>query len=340
MVWLKFLLCLAIILFAGTKLARYGDAIAEKTGLGRIWVGLLFLAIVTSMPELVTGVSSAALVKLPDLALGTLFGSCLFNLFILALLDVLHRHAPILSKASPGHMVAAGMGILLIAVAAGSILAGERFSGLTLGWVGIPSILIIILYLVGARQIFRFEQKQQSAPAQPASLRYREISIRTVYLRFALAAIAVIGAGIWLSFIGDEMAKTTGWDASFVGSLFLAITTSMPELAVTVAAVRLGAIDMAVADILGANMLDMVAITLADLFYTQGPILFQPRSLVSDAHLTTAILVVVMNLLVIVGLRFRQKRKTFKVISWYGPLLVGLYLLGAYALFASGIGSG
>ncbi len=149
---------------------------------------------------------------------------------------------------------------------------------------------------------------------------------------------ALIGAGIWLSFIGDEIAKTTGLDASFVGSLFLAVTTSMPELAVTVAALRLGAIDMAIADILGANMLDIVGITLADLFYTEGPILFQPRALVSDAHLITAMVAAVMSLLVVVGLRFRQKRKTFIVISWYGPLLVGLYIFGAYALFTSGMG--
>ena len=133
---------------------------------------------------------------------------------------------------------------------------------------------------------------------------------------------------------------TTGWGASFVGSLFLAITTSMPELTVTVAAVRFGALDMAVADILGANMLDVVIIAWADLFYTRGPILFQPRSLVSDAHLITTTIVVIMTLLVIVALRFRQQRKTFVFISWYGPLLVGLYIFGVYALFTAGIGMG
>ena len=85
MIWFKFALCLVIILFAGIKLARYGDAIAEKTGLGRVWIGLVLLAAITSMPELVTGVSSVALVKPPepDLAMGTLLGSCSLNLAIL-----------------------------------------------------------------------------------------------------------------------------------------------------------------------------------------------------------------------------------------------------------------
>ena len=333
MVWIKLLLCVVIILFAGTKLARYGDAIAEKTGLGRIWIGLILLAAVTSMPELVTGVSAVALVKLPDLALGTILGSCLFNLTILALLDVLYRGTPILSKVSLNHMVAAGVGVLLIALAGGSILAGESFSGLRLGWVGVPSIVIVILYLVGAWQMFRLERKHQSGLPHAESHKDKGGPVRAVYLKFALTAVAIIGAGIWLSFVGKEIAEATGWDTSFVGSLFLAITTSMPELVVTVAAVRLGAIDMAVADILGANMLDIVGITLADLFYTQGSIL----TIVSRVHITTAIIAAVMSLLVITGIRFRQKRKTFIVVSWYGPLLIGLYILGAYALFTSGI---
>ena len=334
MVWLKFVACLVIILFAGTRLARYGDAIAKKTGLGGIWVGLLFLAFITSAPELATGVSSVALVGLPDLGLGTLLGSCLFNLSILAILDILYRPAPILSRASPRHMALAGLGILLIAFAAGGILFGEKLSGVALGWVGIPSLIIVILYLVAIRLMFHFERNHPLPQPETASPQYAEIPLRTVYLRFTLAALAVIGAGIWLSFIGDEIAMTTGWGTTFVGSLFLAIGTSLPELVVTVAALRLGAIDMAVADILGANMLDIAHIFAVDLFYTKGPVL----SDVEGVHFITAVVVVVMSLLVIIGLRFRQKRKTFIVVSWYAPALVGLYVFGAYRLFTSGIG--
>ncbi len=336
MVWLKFLLCLVIILVAGTKLARYGDVIAEKTGLGGIWIGLVLLAGITSAPELVTAVSSVALIDPevgPDLAMGTLLGSCLFNLAILALLDILCHPMPILSKASLRHIASAGLGVLLIAIATGSILAGGRLSGLALGWMSISSIIILILYLAGIWGMFRFKRSHQLQPLQARPLQYEESPIRTVWFKFAVAAAAVIGAGIWLSFVGNEIAEITGWGTSFVGSLFLAIATSMPELVVTIAALRLGAIDMAVADILGANMLDIAHIFAVDLFYIQGPVLGS----VSSAHLITAAVVTVMSLLVIVGLRFRQKRKTFFVISWYGLALIGLYIFGAYALFASAL---
>jgi len=289
----------------------------------------VLLATITSVPELVTGVSAAALVELPDLALGTLFGSCMFNLTILALLDILHRRTPVLSEVKLRHIASAGTGILFIAIVGGSIFAGERLSGLALGWMGVPSIIILILYLVAIWRMFRFERNHSPPPLSNAAPQYEKDSMKALYFRFALAATAVIGAGIWVSFIGDEIANTYEWSASFVGSLFLAITTSMPELAVTIAALRLGAIDMAVADILGSNMFNMAIIFPVDLSYNQGPIL----SSVSTVHLSTAGVVMMMSLLAIIGIRFRQKRKTFIVISWYTPALIGLYIIGAYALF-------
>lgn len=331
MVWLKFLVCFIVILLAGTKLARYGDAIAEKSGLGRIWIGLVLIALVTSMPELVTGISAVALIKIPDLALGNFMGSCLFNLLIIAVLDIIYRPSPVLSQVHyRRHLLPAIIGISLMALAAGSILAGEQLSGVTLGWVGIPSIVIVIFYLIGIRQTRRRELLHQAECVPPTTgLQYDGISNRTVYFRFALAALAIIGAGIWLAFIGDEIAATYNWSTSFVGSLFLAITTSLPELVVTITAVRLGAIDMAIADILGANMINMANIFSADVFYSQGPIL----SSVYSVHALTAAIAIVMTLVVISGLRFQGRRKIFKLASWYSIALIALYIAGAYAIY-------
>ena len=221
--------------------------------------------------------------------------------------------------------------VLLATIVAVSVLAGEKLSGLALGWVGISSIALLIVYLVGIRQLFRAENSDQPSP-EASPPQYKEIPARKIYLRFALAAAAIIGTGIWISFIGDEIAETYSWSASFVGSSFLAVSTSLPELVVAIAALRLGAIDMAVADILGANMLDIAYIFIIDLFSTTGPVL----SLISNSHLITTGVVGAMNLLVILGLRFRQKRKVF--ISWYALALIGLYIFGAYALFISGLG--
>ncbi len=335
MVWLKFLFCLIVILFAGTKLARYGDAISEKTGLGRIWIGLLLIALVTSMPELVTGISAAALVKQPDLALGDFLGSCLFNLTILAVLDIIYRPAPVLSRASTRNILPAVLSVVLIALVAVSILTREWFPGVSLGWVGAPSIVIFIFYVFFIRKVFLTERNLKAKPSQqPPELQYAGLNKKTVFLRFALAALAIIGAGIWLAFIGDEISTTYNLSSSFVGSLFLAITTSMPELAVAITAIRIGAIDMALANILGANMLNAANIFIADIFYSQGPIL----SSVSSDHLITAAGAIVMTILIIIGLRFRQQRKTFRFISWYGIALIAIYLTTFFFVYSAGSG--
>ena len=334
MVWLKFLLCLVVILFAGTKLARYGDTIAQKTSLSGLWIGLVLLSAITSVPEIATGVSSAALVGSADLALGTLFGSNLFNMAILAFIDTCHPFAPILSIVSTKHILLAIGAMLLTGVAAVSILAGDALSGIALGWLGVPSIVILLLYLYLIRRMFLLEKNSNPPPVSETPAQYQGVSLRMVWFKFALAAMAVIGAGIWISFIGDDIAKTTGWGTSFVGSLFLAIGTSAPELVVTFAALRLGALDMAVADILGSNMFNMAIIFLTDIFYTPQAIM----SSASDVHTITAAAGILMSLLVIIALRFRQKKKVGRLFSWYSPLLIILYLLGFFMLFASGMG--
>jgi cation:H+ antiporter len=336
LVWLKFIVCAAIIIFAGTKAARYADTIAERTGLGRIWVGLLLLAVMTSMPEMVTGISSVTLAgvegsRLPDLGLGTLLGSCIFNLCILVVLDVLSRDGPIFNRVSRRQMATASLAILLISVLGGTVLVGGGWAELALGWVGISGMLIFGLYLAGVWSISHLERGRR-LPSDNAAA--GESSLKVIWVKFGIAAVAVIGGGIWLSFIGDEIAVATGWGATFVGSLFLAVATSLPELIVALTAFRLGAIDLAVADILGANILDISYTFILDVFYSQGAIL----SLVSKAHVVTSAVIMAMNLVVILGLRFQQQRKTFFVVSWYGVVLIALYICGAYSLYSSGAG--
>jgi len=292
------------------------------------------------MPELITGVSSVALVTdkvtgelgVPDLGLGTLLGSCVFNLVIMGVLDVLSRAGPVLNQASTRQIAAAGMVMVLSAFLSGTIAGSRGWSGQALGWVGVPSLVVFGLYVIGGWGLSRLESRVRvRTEVLPGSVRG---PIRGIMARFALAAVVVIGAGIWMAYIGDEIAVATGWGTSFVGSLLLAITTSLPELVVAITAFRLGAVDMALADILGANLLDMTYVFVLDLFYGKGPLL----AYVSEAHAITAGVVVGMSLVLILGLLLRQRRKTFFVMSWYSVLLFGLYLGGAYALFASGIG--
>lgn len=275
------------------------------------------------------------MVQNPDLALGNAFGSDLFNLLILAILDIVHRPGPLLSRASPGHILLAVLSASLIALATASVFIGSRVSGLDwgqLGWVSIFSPVLVLCYLIGLRIDFRSEQRRQVEPTVGSVLRYEDMSTRRAYLGYAIAVAFIIGAGIWLATIGEEISALPYWDASFVGNLFLAIATSLPELVVCLAALRLGAVDLAIGDILGANMINMsINIFAIDLFYRPGSVFSSAKT--PQSYIFAGLLTITMTFVVIAGLLFRPRRKTFIWASWNAIALLLLYFSGTYALF-------
>lgn len=240
LLWLKFLACVAIIAVAGSRVAKYGDVIAEKTGLGGVWVGVVLMAVATSLPELFTGISAVAFVGEPDLTIGNLFGANTFNLVNLAFLDIAYRRAPLLTRASSGNVLTAGLSVVLVAFAAGSILASGVFN-LSLGWVGIYTPIIILLYLAMVWMIHSYEQRQRNNnTATTETLRYADVSLKRAYTGYAVAAVCIIGAGTWLAFIGDEIVGATGLSTSSVGSLFIAFSTTLPEFTVSLFRIAAG----------------------------------------------------------------------------------------------------
>lgn len=331
LLWMKFIACAAVIGFAGSQLSRYGDVIAEKTGLGGQWIGLILLATVTSLPELATGISAVMIVEAPDLAVGNVLGSCIFNLAMLALLDVLCREKPIYTMAGQGHILSAAFGIVLIGFTSLCLLLPDKFAVRSLGHVGLYSPFLVLMYLVAIRSVFIFEKRSMAELANDLQEQYPHISLRQATVRYLVAAFAVVGAGIWLPSIGQQMVDLFGWHASFVGTLFLAASTTLPELVVTVTALRLGALDMALANLLGSNLFNMLVLAIDDLFYRPGPILAN----VSTVHATSSLSALIMTGTVIIGLIYRPQFRLLGVIGWVSVALVAIYLANTFLLFSS-----
>ena len=328
--WLEFILCSAVIVYSGTKLSRYGDVIAEKTGLGRAWIGLILMASVTSLPELITGVSSVALANTPDIALGDIMGSCVFNLAIISLMDMLHGPTPIFSKAEHGHILSAGFGVVLISIASVSILATDLIP--SLGNIGLYSLAIIVIYGIGIRSVFLFEKKKIAAFVGEISeaARYDHLSTREAVIKYSLNALVIVGAAAWLPFLGDQLADDTGLGRSFIGTIFIAMTTSLPELVVSIAALRIGAADMAIANLFGSNLFNIFILAIDDIFYTQGPLL----SHVSQNHAITGFMAVIMTGIAMVSLTYRLEKKAFMRIGWDALALIIGYIVNIYFLYA------
>src|SRR4030042_462559 len=149
MVWITFLISAALIVFAATQLAKYGDVIAVRTRLGGMFIGVLLLAGATSLPEVLTTISSLSQ-GVPTPAAGNLLGSNMFNMFLLAVLDLLHRKDRILRKAALKHALTGSLTVFLIGLVVFFMLADIKIH---IGWGGMDSILILLAYVVGVRLI-------------------------------------------------------------------------------------------------------------------------------------------------------------------------------------------
>ncbi|MCS6840410.1 MAG: sodium:calcium antiporter [Roseiflexus sp.] len=327
--WLLFIMCAAVILVAGAQLSRYGDVIADMTGLGRTWIGVVLLASVTSLPELITGLSSVAIFGVPNIAMGDIAGSCMFNLLIIAMLDALHGPAPISARVHQGQVLAASFGVILLGLVGLSIVLGDMLP--VIGWVSVSSVLFIAIYLLAMRTIFTYEQRRMVAEfvAEMATeTEARHPSAARVYGLFALNAVLIVGAATYLPGLAETLAEATGLGQTFFGTLFVALSTSLPEVVVSIAALRIGAIDMAVGNVFGSNLFNINILALDDLFYTPGPLLVA----IETSHIIAVLAAMVMTAIAIVGLTYRSGSKLL-FIAWDTLGIAVIYALANAALY-------
>jgi len=334
LILLKFAICVAVIFFSGKRVARYGDIIAEKTGLGGLWIGVILVAIATSLPEIFTGVGSTVFVNAPDLTVGNLFGANAYNLLNISLLDFLNKGSPLLSSVSIGQLLTAGLSLIPLLIACIGIFLSIRLPQLSFMNISLYSILILIAYLVAIRAIFRFERSRQQIlrelkKEEEILLKYNNISLKKACILYGVFAIMIAGAGIWLAYIGEELAKALSLGQNFVGSLFLGFATTLPEITVSVAALRIGAKELAVANMLGSNLFNMPVIFINDALYRKAPI-FQ---FLSQQHIFTGFIVALMTIIVGTGLILKPKKKTKLGLSNYAIALITVFILGTYLNF-------
>jgi cation:H+ antiporter len=329
---LTFLVLTSVILYSGVKLSKYGDIIAEKSGLGRLWTGVILLAFVTSLPELVTGLSSVIVFQTPDIAAGDVFGSCVFNMLILALLDVFDRTSPVSSRVQQGHTLSASFGILLLAIVAVSIFLSHFQAGAfnALIWIGIYTPLIIFLYLIAMRLIYSYEKRSIAAfvKEKAEKLKYEKISKKSVYVKFSINALIIVIAAIFLPEVGKSIAEITGLGQTFVGNILIAISTSLPEVVVSIAALKIGAGDMAIGNLFGSNLFNIVILAVDDVFFMKGPLL----SFIEFSHIVPVISAIIMMTIAVIGLTYRASKKPL-FLAWDARGIVIVYILNLIILY-------
>jgi cation:H+ antiporter len=326
---LQFIACALLIACAGFVLSRSADRLAGIHGWGRGWVGLALLATITSLPELASGVSAVTWVDAPNLAVGNALGACVANLAFLVVVDALQRHKPMYRGASTAHLLTGGFGVVMLGFVAMSLLTGEHAPSVM--HVGIYSPLLLALYLLALRGVHAHEKALFDGAIAVADWRM-DGEMRHQWVRFTAAAVVVVAAGCWLPEVADAMAKALGLSRSFVGTVFMSIATTLPEMVVTVAALRVGALDMAIANLLGSNLFNVLVVAVDDVFYTRGPLL----AAVAPVHAGTAVTALIMTGLVIVGLMMRPQGRVLRVGSWVSVGLIAAYTINAALVYLRG----
>ncbi|MEC8556431.1 MAG: hypothetical protein VXZ82_15585 [Planctomycetota bacterium] len=329
--YVTFVALSAVIVAAAMLLAKFGDEISDQTGLGDSVTGLVLLAGATSLPELSVGYSA---IQLPgggeDLTAGGVLGSSLVNLLILALVDLISRKpGHILTRSAAEHALSATVGALLT----GLILLGILLDNPWQFWaVGPCSWAVIIAYAFCARLIY-LDERLSAEDRESDDDEKVEKSVSKLLLSFGgfIAATAVIFVvAPMVASRADEIAAVTGLGQTFIGTLLVATVTSLPEAVATIAAVRLGAVDMAIGNIFGSNAFNMVIFAVLD-FATDGSIL----DTVSETHAITAACVLITTAIGLMCILYKPAKRWW-LFEPDAALIAMFVVLALYLVYLKG----
>ena len=267
-----------MVFYAGRQLTIHGEELAEQTGLARAFVGVILLGLITSLPELISTIGAAALVKEPNLALGNIFGSNACNLAILAFLEIITATKNMAHTMDRDNLLTAFLSLIMISLASMAVVIRGHWH---LGPLDVFSLAIGGCYIIGMSMLYRFQKLQISPderhlPPPPAEIKQHDLA--RLKKKIIKSAAIIVLAALILSFTADHIARATGWGSTFVGNFILAIATSLPEMAVTYGAIRIGSFAMAAGNIFGSNIFNIAILVVADLFYFPGSLYHQAQN--------------------------------------------------------------
>ncbi|WLR52640.1 hypothetical protein LC040_07045 [Bacillus tianshenii] len=307
-----------IAILSAIQLSTYADIISKKTNIGGFLIGTILLAVATSLPELTTTVS-ASIIGSADIVIGNGLGSILFNFFFLFLLDIHFRKKRLFLNLTHQHFYTTIIVLLLFLTSS----LGIVFDNAVLKWgISATSIVLFFIYIGGMWFISKLQIKKSENENEVNNNKAQNLAMAQLMIRFFAFSILIFISGSALSISGDELAKTTGISATIIGSILVAIATSVPDAMGVYAALKLANVNMAVGAILGSNAFNISIISIGDLFYRKESI----WKAASGELLLLAILGCVLTLIVMAIIKRKQAQNTFSyLVPSFG--IVGSYLV-------------
>ncbi len=325
MIWFEFLACAALLTYFAYSLCREGAIVAEKTHLAEGVIGMFFLAVATSFPEIATGATAVFSLGRIGLGYGDLVGSVMINLMILLALDYYQGKGRILLRVSPLNRLTGSFSLVVVSIVL--VVAILRVSAIAVpafGKIGAESILIPCIYFVYLGIIRRKGYERREGIYHPGKEPFWQI-----WAKFALFLVVVMLLGVWMAKIGDRIVLATGLSQTFTGALLLGFATSLPEIIVSFAALKAASVDMAVGNILGSNLFDVCVIPFLDVL-SKKPIL----GMLTAGQLIATALALALSAITVLGLYL--KRDTGGRVSWDTALIFAIGFAGFVLLYFIG----
>lgn len=337
---LAFFAAALLIALAGVAITKRADAIADRTGLGEALIGAVLLGGTTSLPGIVTSVS-AAWSGYAALSISNALGGIAVQTAFLAIADICYRKANLehAAASAPALSESALLMILLAIPLAASSGPDVTFAGihpatplLVCGYLGGLHLLHRAkdhpMWLPRRTRLTRRDANEMECSPDLADQPHSESSSARIWVEFGLLALLLGGSGYLLSRLGIEIAARTALDETAVGGLLTGVVTSLPELVTAVAAVRQGALTLAVSGIIGGNAFDTLFLAFSDVAYQEGSIYHQFNS----QHVFVISVALLMTGILLLGLLRRQESGPAGI-GFEGVSILLLYGLAAAIMF-------
>nr|WP_240049131.1 sodium:calcium antiporter [Parerythrobacter lutipelagi] len=298
--------------WAGTRLPRYVVALSDKTGLGQGFAGMLVLGGITSLPELTTATTAAA-IGAPLLAMNDVLGSAAFNVLLLAVADMLLGPRPLTSVvARPVTLIQGVSGMMVLALIIAAITADGRAP---LAGSYIWPIIIFVAALGSIHIADRAERRpmwqviNQPELAFTEAAKQRDIGWHRLLLWLAGLALIILAAGAILAATATQIAGQTGIGGSLMGFLFVSAATSLPEFSAIIGAIRHKRYELAIGEVFGSNLFNFALILVIEVVASGDPVLMRAGAFEAMA----ALLALLMSGVFVLGLVERRDRTIFRM---------------------------
>ena len=337
---LIFLAGAALVWWTGFRISIYADAISDRTGIGKAFIGALLIGVITSLPEVATTITATYIQNI-SLATNNIIGGVMLQVTILAIADFFVKRTGATNALTKSRILLQGMLfiIMLCITIAGATVTDTAFFGIGLWMWGIFFIGLLSFYLIHRFQradihlsVEEPEKKeiieQLKEGKEEIMEQHPSLSNTKLYLYTALLALGLLVGGYFCSRTADLLADQTGMGANFMGVFFLALATSLPELSTCISAVRIRQYEMAFGDIFGTNIFTIMLLFFMDMLYGEGLVLNE----IKEFSIVGAAIGVALTAIYMVGIITKSRKQ----IANLGPdsvAVIAVYLAGLYLLY-------